>query len=294
MGLKYATPRMVIQVSFFLLMFIIPVLNIYEIYFLTGTYYALSFGGLGVADPVVILQAMFASGQLTIPLLSAALFPFLVALLLGRVWCGWLCPYLFVADRIDSIRRFISRKIFFDQKESVKKTGSSFRANFVRFSFLIVGTAMGGLLGIPLLNYFSAPGILSTEAMIFVKERSFSVEITFLAILFGLQLTILPRFWCRLFCPTGSLLSTIRSPLTLRVEFVGKISSAPCCKENSCSEVCPMGLEPYMESRDLLCVNCGRCVDACKFNRLRFGGLGSVSQSLFQKTTLREENLETR
>ena len=180
------------------------------------------------------------------------------------------------------------------QKESVNKTGSSFRANFVRFSFLIVGTAMGGLLGIPLLNYFSAPGILSTEAMIFVKERSFSIEIMFLAILFGLQLTILPRFWCRLFCPTGSLLSAIRSPLTLRVEFVGKISSAPCCKENSCSEVCPMGLMPYMESRDLLCVNCGRCVDACNFNRLRFGGLGSVSQSLFPKTTLREENLETR
>ncbi len=292
--MKYAPPRMVIQVSFFLLMFIIPVLNVYEVYFITGTYYSLSFGGLGVADPDVILQAMFASGQLTIPLLSAALFPFLVALLLGKVWCGWLCPYLFVADRIDSIRRFILRKIFVDQKESVNKTGSSFRANFVRFSFLIVGTAMGGLLGIPLLNYFSAPGILSTEAMIFVKERSFSIEIMFLAILFGLQLTILPRFWCRLFCPTGSLLSAIRSPLTLRVEFVGKISSAPCCKENSCSEVCPMGLMPYMESRDLLCVNCGRCVDACNFNRLRFGGLGSVSQSLFPKTTLREENLETR
>ncbi len=292
--MKYATPRLVIQIFFFLLMFIIPVLNIYEIYFVTGTYYALSLGGLGVADPVVILQAMFASGQLTIPLMTAALFPFLVALLLGRVWCGWLCPYLFVADRIDSIRRLVSRKIFSGQKESVKKTSSSFRTNFVRFSVLIGGTAIGGILGIPLLNYFSAPGILSTEAMIFVKERSFSIEITFLAILFGLQLTILPRFWCRLFCPTGAFLSVIRSPLTLRVEFVGKTSSTPCCKENSCSKVCPMGLKPYMESHDLLCVNCGRCVDACKFNRLKFGGLGSVSQPLFSKTTLREENMETR
>lgn len=265
------------QITVFFLMFVIPLLNIYELYFITGTYYALNVGALGVADPVVILQAMFASGQLTLPLLSAAVFPILVAFIMGRVWCGWLCPYMFIADRVESLRRFIRRKVFkLDNTFINRNAQNSLKANFVRFSFLIAGTAFGGILGIPILNYISAPGILSTEAMIFVKERSFSIEILFLLGILGLQLTLLPRFWCRMFCPTGTVLSLIRSPYTLGVESTNKNSASPCCRENSCSDVCPMGLQPYRESRDLLCVNCGQCIDACKHNRLRFHGMGSA------------------
>ncbi len=275
--MKYGPFRLAAQTAVFLLMFAIPILNIYELYFITGTYYALNVGGLGVADPVVILQAMFASGQLTLPLLTAAIFPIIVALILGRVWCGWLCPYLFIADRIESLRRLIKRKVFKSASVvAAKGVTSSFKANFVRFSFLITGTAFGGILGIPILNYISAPGILSTEAMIFVKERSLSIEVFFLLGILVLQLTVLPRFWCRLFCPTGTLLSFIRTPHTLRVESMSKKPANPCCKEDSCSDVCPMRLQPYRESRDLLCVNCGKCVDACKYNRLKFGGIGSA------------------
>ncbi|MDA8406600.1 MAG: 4Fe-4S binding protein [Deltaproteobacteria bacterium] len=275
--MKYGRFRIATQTVVFLLMFAIPLLNVYELYFITGTYYALNVGGLGVADPVVILQAMFASGQLTLPLLSAAVFPIFVALIMGRVWCGWLCPYLFISDRVESLRQFIRRKVFkVDHPVANREVQNSFRANFIRFSFLITGTAFGGMLGIPVLNYISAPGILSTEAMIFVKERSFSIEILFVLGIVGLQLTLLPRFWCRMFCPTGALLSLIRSPQTLRVDSLSKHPTTPCCKEISCSDVCPMGLQPYRESRDLLCVNCGQCIDACKHDRLRFYSMGSA------------------
>lgn len=275
--MKLAPFRLGVQLAVFFMMFAIPVLNAYELYFVTGTYYALNVGGLGVADPVVILQAMFASGQLTVPLLSAVIFPILVALVFGRVWCGWCCPYLFVADRIESLRRWC-KQTFFKEPGLPSSMGSqnSLQANLIRFLFLFGGTALGGILGIPVLNYFSAPGIMSTEAMIFIKEHWFSVEVFFLFALLTVQLTVWPRFWCRFFCPTGTTLSLIRSPYTLRVESTGRDTSSPCCKENSCSDVCPMKLRPYMESGDLLCVNCGKCVDACKLSRLKFAGIGSV------------------
>ncbi|MGC8659835.1 MAG: 4Fe-4S binding protein [Desulfomonilaceae bacterium] len=244
--MKLGSLRIAFQTVVFLLMFLIPLLNIYELYFLTGTYYALNAGGLGVSDPVVILQAMFASGHLTLPLLSAAVLPIMVAMIMGRVWCGWLCPYLFLADRVEGLRRFIKRRVFKIYDTSAdKKNQGSFNANFVRFSFLIVGTAFGGMLGIPVLNYISAPGILSTEAMILVKERTLSIEIAFIVGVLGLQLTLLPRFWCRMFCPTGTLLSLIRTPYTLHLESSSKNQSSPCCKENPCSDACPMGLQPY-------------------------------------------------
>ncbi len=249
-------------------MFLVPILNALEIYTVTGTFYAINIGGLGIADPSVILQAIFASGELTIPLLSAAIFPLLVALLFGRIWCGWMCPYHLLADMCAWIRAKVSKKM----EPSPLKVAGSFQANACRFGFLILGTAAAGAIGIPVLNYVNAPGIVSTEAMILVKERFVSVEFAFIGILLAMELCVAPRFWCRLFCPTGAVVSLFRMPLTLHVASQAKAVKAPCCKDNFCSAVCPMGLAPYREPDDLLCTNCCRCIDVCQASRLKLTG----------------------
>jgi ferredoxin-type protein NapH len=259
--------RKLVQVSVFVAMFAIPLLNLYEVYGITGTFYAINIGGLGIADPVVIFQAIFAAGRLTVPLVSAALFPLVLALIFGRVWCGWMCPYHLLADWVAWLRSKIRRS-----SAAAPFSFNSFRANLSRYSFLMAGTALAGAIGIPALNYFSAPGIISTEAMIFVKERSVSLELTFIILLLALELSVLPRFWCRLFCPTGAFISVFRAPITLRVGNVIKTPKNACCEENHCSSACPMGLTPYSEAGNLLCTNCGLCVDACPSKRLRFKG----------------------
>jgi ferredoxin-type protein NapH len=117
---------------------------------------------------------------------------------------------------------------------------------------------------------------LSTEAMILVKERLVSLEFTFIALLFLLELLVFPRFWCRLFCPTGAFIAVFRLPFTLRVGTSVRTPKTPCCKENRCSGACPMGLAPFREGNNLLCTNCGLCIDACRAvegpGRLRFLG----------------------
>jgi ferredoxin-type protein NapH len=259
--------RRAVQLGFLILMFLIPLLNLYEIYSITGTYYAINVGGLGIADPVVIFQAVFAAGELTVPLLSAALFPVILALIFGRLWCGWMCPYHLLADCTAWLRSRITHH------RSGRKT---LRANVSRFTVLLIGTVVAGAIGIPVLNYFSAPGILSTEAMIFVKERSVSLEFAFIAALLLLEISLLPRFWCRSFCPTGAFLSLLKTPYTLMVENTTKQLTSSCCKESHCAEICPMGLEPFREAANLLCTNCGLCVDACPSKRLRFRGFQST------------------
>ncbi len=163
----YKPYRRLIQATVFAVMFLVPVLNALEIYAVTGTFYAINIGGLGIADPSVILQAIFASRELTIPLLSAAIFPLLVALLFGRMWCGWMCPYHLLADACAWIRAKVSRKI--EPRPLI--VAESFKANVCRFGFLILGTAAAGAIGIPVLNYVNAPGIVSTEAMILGKRK---------------------------------------------------------------------------------------------------------------------------
>jgi len=272
----YGPYRRAAQTGTFIVMFLIPVLNLYEIYTLTGTFYAINIGRLGIADPVVILQAIFAAGELSVPLASAALFPVALALAFGRVWCGWMCPYHLLADVASWTRGLFRAKIIGKTGAGSLPVTSSFTANAGRFGFLVLGTAFAGAIGIPVLNYVNAPGIVSTEAMIFVKERALSIEFVFLAVLVILELTLAPRFWCRLFCPTGALLSLFRMRVTLRVATTIPTPRSACCREKRCTEVCPMGLEAFREGSDLLCTNCGRCVDACASvqgpGRLRFTG----------------------
>ncbi len=272
----YKPYRRVMQISVFVVMFLIPLLNLYEIYTVTGTFYAVNIGRLGIADPVVIFQALFASGSLTAALLGSALFSIFMALLFGRVWCGWMCPYHLLADGVSWIRVQVKTKLLRkDARESLAVAGS-FKANTWRYGFLLLGTVAAGAVGIPILNYVGAPGIISTEAMMFVKERSVSLELGFIALLLLLELLVLPRFWCRLFCPTGAFLPLFRLPFTLRVGTNTANPKSPCCKGNYCTAACPMGLSPFREGSNLLCTNCGRCVDACAANegpgKLRFKG----------------------
>ena len=209
--------RRTVQLAFFSLMFAIPVLNMYENYTITGTYYALQVGGLEAADPAAILQAVFASGEFALPILGALLFPLLFALVLGRVWCGWMCPYHLLSDGAFRLRTLFRTKFLGGHETETLAVSSALKANLCRYAFLLVGTAAAGVIGIPVLNFVSAPGILSTEAMILVRQHSLSVEFGFIVLILGLELLLFPRFWCRLFCPTGACLSLVRAPFTLRV-----------------------------------------------------------------------------
>ncbi len=268
----YRPYRRAVQIAVFALMFVVPILNLYEIYAITGTFYSINFGGLGVADPSAIVQAVFASSTLAAPILSAALLPVLLALVFGRVWCGWMCPYHLLADGAARVRSLFQRKLLRRPPREPADFCKSVTANSSRFGLLLAGCVMAGALGIPVLNYINAPGIISTEAMILVKERHLSVEFAFIAVLLLLEVSLLPRFWCRLFCPTGAVVSLLRTRFTLGVTADRTNLKAPCCPDNNCSSACPMGLQPFREAGNLLCTNCGRCIDACRNGRLRFTG----------------------
>lgn len=279
----YLPYRRTTQLLAFCLMFVVPILNIHEIYFITGTYYAINFGALGIADPSVILQAIFAAGEFTLPLLASIVFPAFMALLLGRIWCGWLCPFLFVSEGMDWLRNLVGKSLLGKSRPTSILVGSSFLANVIRFSFLLLGTGVAGAIGIPVLNYINAPAIMSTEAMIIVKERTVSLELGFVLALLTVQFLLVPKIWCRFFCPTGCVVSLFRTPITMSVVSGSRNPSVPCCRETSCVQACPMGLTPYRESGNLLCVNCGKCIDLCAHGRLRFSGFelsGSSARNL--------------
>ena len=70
--------RKVIQFIFLAPLFIVPILNLLEIYFMKGTYISLDVGGLSISDPIAVLQALFLSHHVAPIILCLFLLPYLL------------------------------------------------------------------------------------------------------------------------------------------------------------------------------------------------------------------------
>ncbi|MCA1933421.1 MAG: 4Fe-4S binding protein [Calditerrivibrio sp.] len=250
--------RRLIQIIVFVGMFIIPLLNILEITFIKGTFYSIDIGDVAMADPFAIFQAFLVSRGISFGMVVSVVIPILIMLILGRVWCSWMCPYYLITEFIEYLRKKLRLKL---NRPKYHKTLPD-KTNFVRFIFLIIGTIVAGISGIPLLNLISAPGVISSQALVLIKFHYITFEIFFILLLLILEFFYF-RFWCRFFCPQGAFLSIFRVKNGLRVEKM--VDNCSNCL--SCIRSCPMILNPMEDGLNPLCNNCGDCVDACPDNK---------------------------
>lgn len=249
--------RKIVQLLFFLLMFVIPILNLAEIYFIKGTYISLDIGSLAISDPLAVLQAIFLSHDVQAVMLASVAIPIAIVLLLGRVWCSWACPYYLILDGMEYLRKKLHLKSL---KPDYNKNNLT-KSNFVRYALLLVGFIIVGIAGIPLLYLISPPSIISSQMVMLVKYFTLTAEFIILPIILILEFFFFYRFWCRYFCPTGTLLSLFRIKKGLHVEYYGNCSN--CLR---CVKVCPMVLDPRKDGESSQCHNCGDCVANCLDN----------------------------
>ena len=67
---------------------------------ISGSLFALDLGGLPFADPVAALQVAVGGFAPAPRLLLGAVLSLGLALLLGRVFCSWICPYGFFSELV--------------------------------------------------------------------------------------------------------------------------------------------------------------------------------------------------
>ena len=260
--------RRIVQIGVFCFMLAVPILNLLEIYFIKGSFISLGIGSLGIADPVMILQALIASGSLSGVLVISTLIPILVSFFFGRVWCSWACPYTLILECIEKIPLVAGKMRVKHTK--LRADGTLNRAFIVRNLIFLTLLFFVGVCGTPILYLFSPPAVISTQAMLLVKNLTFTAELLFIAALLIVEVFVSYRFVCRYLCPTGSCLSFVKSSARLRVSYSGSCSG---CRR--CVRVCPMGLDPTKEAEHSLCFNCGECIIACKERSLTWNiGLG--------------------
>ena len=244
---------------------VVPLLNARGITVISGNLLSLDVFGLSFVDPLAFLQTL-AGGRPAPKAVAGAALVLLTALLLGRVFCSWICPYGLASEWACAIRGKRPARV---REESAPKHDAGIRAFAVR-----AAVALFGLLAVllflpePLLNQLSMPGWYTRalqHAALFGFPPLYGVLI-FLALLLAEAFTG-RRFWCRCLCPQSVPLSLFAalSRTGLRLRFVRK-QCACGGNDRPCLAACSLDLNPRDITlvQRLNCTNCGDCADACR------------------------------
>jgi ferredoxin-type protein NapH len=221
--------------------------------------------GISLTDLLAAAESAFATRSLVSVLAAGALLPLLATLLLGRVYCGWICP---VGILMPLIRRLRSALAFLELPVHDVRL---WKGN--KFALLGAATLIGLVGGLPILHYIYPPAILSREAHSFATvlfDRAeagrfgfpwgfFSGGMIFLGLVALVEVAVAPGFWCATLCPGGALYSALSRWKLLRL----KRTRSACVDCVACDKVCPMQLRPMTDETGAECDACGVCVDAC-------------------------------
>lgn len=224
------------------------------------------FGLLRLADPLAGLEATLATRHLHEPLLLAGGILLVLYVLLGRVFCGWLCPLGLLLDLNDEVRERVQRWL--------RRRGR--RLPDLRFpprsQYWLLGLAVGPSLvaQLPAFQLVSPINVLA-RALIFAPGPELLLVGGILALEY-----LSRRGWCRSLCPLGAFYSLVGRLGIVRV-LVDRQRPKPQCR--LCMRRCPMGIRVMEEHvlaghtavTDPECTRCGVCVDACRSGVLRLG-----------------------
>ncbi len=226
---------------------------------------AVGFSCLGIApdaggwflrlDILAGLSTMLA-GRVFFPAFFPALGLVFLTLLLGRAWCGWLCP-------LGTLLEWTGRR-----HSRLRTVGDVHQVKYGLLLTLLVGA----LLGVPWLILLDPLPLLERGLVGVVRpalEISAGGEGVFrpadllpLFLLAGVLTlnAVAPRFWCRALCPLGALLALLARPAALRRRIKDGCNGCGVCAAH-----CPMGAirEGAWESVPQECILCLECADRC-------------------------------
>lgn len=208
----------------------------------------------------------------------------LLVLLIGRAWCGWICPLGFFQDLLDVGRRALGMgDIRFGER--LRR-----RLAWIKWIFLAVAVFVPLWVAVPVLfpsvaldltipfcqlcpgKYILPLITLSPDRILVNFESTTQVVMSSLGLLFSLMVIIgalvKRRFWCP-YCPLGLLMSWYRRWSLLKL----KKEDAACTHCRICADVCPMEIEEVFRSRGRVdvtfadCILCLKCIEHCPEDR---------------------------
>jgi cytochrome c oxidase accessory protein FixG len=205
---------------------------------------------------------------------------FFITSLLGRLWCGWACPYTVF---LEHIFRRIERLIDGDAPARRKLDAARWNLTKIWKRALKHGIYLfcAALLAHVFLSYFvslkSLYGFMLENPTAHLKPF---VVAAFLTGAFYFCFAWFREQFCIIMCPYGRLQSALSDDDTVVIGYDGvrgeprgkasDPSNGSCIDCHRCVNVCPTGID-IREGLQMECIGCAACVDACDEIMLKVG-----------------------
>lgn len=227
-------------------------------------------GAVG-ACPIGAIQAVVGSWNFKFAYYTIGFLIFTGALI-GRLVCGFLCPFGLIQDLLHKIP-FPKKIRTFRGDKLLRKLKYLIFAVFVILLPLFVVDIMGQ--GAPYFCKLICPAgtleggiplVLMNEALRSTIGWLYAWKCVLLAITI-LFSVIIYRPFCKYICPLGAFYSVF-NPISV---FRYRVDPGKCVHCGKCEEACQMQVNPVENANHPECIRCGRCKKACPADAISCG-----------------------
>ncbi|MBR2943340.1 MAG: 4Fe-4S binding protein [Clostridia bacterium] len=222
-----------------------------------------------VSCPIGALQAVTGSMKFDFSFYVVG-FLLAVGVLLGRLVCGFLCPFGLLQEVLAMIP--LPRR-----KLRLPGFAKYLKYLILLIFVLIMPVAVTNIVGIgdpafcqyicPSGTLFGGIPLLGTHPELQQTIGALFYWKFFLLIAIVLGSVVCYRFFCKLLCPLGAIYGLLNKVSFYRLT----IDEARCIHCGKCARICQMDVDPVKNPQSAECIRCGACAAACPTGAISLG-----------------------
>ena len=195
---------------------------------------------------------------------------FLVTLIWGRFFCGFICSFGAMQDLLHAVGSLLPFRI------RVSETADKWlkKLKYAVLAFVAVGVWGFSVPGDTLWSPWAVFGMYSSLSA-WSSLQYFATLGGVLLILIMLGSLFAERFFCKYLCPLGAFYALFQRVSLVRL----RVDAAACTGCGACVKACPMQVDPAKTLNSAECIRCGECVRACPAHALTFRKPGTKGEN---------------